>query len=68
MNGKVLEQRTTLAVSAWPIPLSPLGFSASNPITGADWCSLAYWLTGLLVLFHAIPRRDATFEWVESLT
>ena len=33
MNGKALEQ---LAV-----PLFPLGFSASNPITGAE--SLAYW-------------------------
>ena len=29
------------AVSAWPVPLSPLGFSVSNPITGAD--SLVYW-------------------------
>ena len=25
----------TFAVSAWPVPLSPLGFSASNPVTGA---------------------------------
>ena len=41
MNGKALEQRTALAVSAWPVPLSPLGFSASNPVTGAE--SLAYW-------------------------
>ena len=41
MNGKALEQRTALAVSAWPVPLSPLGFSASNPITGSE--SLAYW-------------------------
>ena len=41
MNGKALEQRTALAVSAWLVPLSPLGFSASNPITGAE--SLAYW-------------------------
>lgn len=41
MNGKALEQRTALAVSAWPVPLFPLGFSASNPITGAE--SLAYW-------------------------
>ena len=40
MNGKALEQRTALAVSAWPVPLFPLGFSASNPITGAE--SLAY--------------------------
>ena len=54
MNGKALEQRTTLDVSAWPVPLSPLEFSASNPITGAE--SLAY----LLVLFHAVPRRGLT--------
>ena len=26
----------TLAVSAWPVPLFPLGFSASNPITGPE--------------------------------
>ena len=41
MNGKALEQRTALAVSAWPVPLFPLRFSASNSITGAE--SLAYW-------------------------
>ena len=41
MNGKALEQQTALAVSAWHIPLSTPGFSASNPITGAE--SLAYW-------------------------
>jgi len=41
VNGKALEQRTALAVSAWLVPLSPLGFSASYPITGAE--SLAYW-------------------------
>ena len=41
VNGKALEQGTALAVSAWPVPPSPLGFSASNPITGAE--SLAYW-------------------------
>ena len=41
MNGKALEQRNALAVSAWPVPLFPLGFSASNPITEAE--SLAYW-------------------------
>ena len=41
MNGKAPEQRTALAVSAWPVPLFPLGFSASCPITGAE--SLAYW-------------------------
>ena len=45
MNGKALEQRTALAVSAWPVPLSPLGFSASNPITGAE--SLAYWCSSM---------------------
>jgi hypothetical protein len=43
VNGKALEQRTALAVSAWPVPLSPLGLSASNPMTGAEslacWCS-----------------------------
>jgi hypothetical protein len=37
VNGKALEQQTALAVSAWPVPLSPLGFS----ITRAE--SLAYW-------------------------
>jgi hypothetical protein len=58
VNGKALEQRTALAVSAWPVPLSPLEFSASNPITEA----------GLLVLFHAVPRRGVPLEWVESLT
>ena len=41
MNGKVLEQRSALDVSAWPGPLFPLGFSAFNPMTGAE--SLAYW-------------------------
>ena len=60
MNGKALEQRTALAVSAWPVPLSPLGFSASNPITGAE--SLA-----LLGLAHAVPGGGASPEWVESL-
>ena len=57
MNGKALEQRTALALSAWPVPLFPLGFSASNPITGAE--SLAY--------FHTVPGRGASLEWVESL-
>ena len=61
MNGKALEQRTALAVSAWPVPLFPLGFSASNPITGAE-------SPGLLVLFQAVPRRGTSLEWVESLT
>jgi putative effector of murein hydrolase LrgA (UPF0299 family) len=56
VNGKALERRTALVVSAWPAPLSPLGFSASVPIT----------ITGLLVLFHAINRRGASLEWVES--
>ena len=60
MNGKALEQRTALAVSAWLVPLFPLGFSTSNPITGAE--SLA-----LLVLFHAVSGRGAPLEWVESL-
>ena len=44
-TGKALEQRTTLAVAAWTVPLSPLGFSASNPIMGAD--SLAYWCSSM---------------------
>jgi hypothetical protein len=39
VNGKALEWRTILAVSAWPAPLSPLGFSASDPIRG-----LSHWL------------------------
>jgi hypothetical protein len=34
VNGKALEQQTALAVSAWLVPLSPLGLSVSNPITG----------------------------------
>ena len=55
-----LEQRTALAVAAWPVPLFPLGFSASNPITGAEG-------TGLLGLFHTVPGRGASPEWVESL-
>jgi hypothetical protein len=45
VNGKALEQRTALAASAWPVPLSPLGFSASNPITGAE--TLAYWYSSM---------------------
>ena len=53
MNGKAMEQRTTRAVSAWPGPLFPMGFSASNPITGAE--SLA-----LLGLFHTVPGRFVT--------
>ena len=61
MNGKALEQGTALAVSAWPVPLFPLGFSASNPITGAE--SQAY----LLGLSHTVPGRGASPEWVESL-
>ena len=60
MNGKALEQQTALAVSAWPVPLFPLGFSASNPITGAE--SLA-----LLGLSHAVPGGGASPEWVDSL-
>ena len=43
VNEKALEPRTFLAVSAWPVPLFLLGFSASNPITGAE--SLAYWFS-----------------------
>ena len=45
MNGKALGQRTALAVTAWPVPLFPLGFSASNTITGAE--SLAYWCSSM---------------------
>ena len=60
VNSKALEQRTTLAVSAWPAPLSPLGSSASDPITGAE--SLA------VVRFDAVLKRGASLEWVESLT
>ena len=60
MNGKALEQRTTLAVSAWPVPLSPLGFSASNRITEAE--SLAYWCSSMPSLGGVCH-----FEWVESL-
>ena len=69
MNGKALEQRTVLAVSAWPVPLFPLGFSASNPITGAE--SLAYWgslmpsLQGvrhLSGLIHSTPLGCAVAE------
>jgi hypothetical protein len=26
------------------------------------------WVTGLLVLFHVVPRRGASLEWVESQT
>ena len=44
---KGTEQRTALAVSAWPVPLSPLGFSASKPITGAYWCSSMQSLEGV---------------------
>ena len=43
-----LEQRTALAVSAWPVPLFPLGFSASTPISGAE--SMAYWCSFMLSL------------------
>ena len=45
VNGKALEQRAALAVSAWPVPLSPLGFSTSNPNTGSE--SLAYWCSSM---------------------
>ena len=58
VNGKALEQRTSLAVSAWPVLLSPLEFSASKPNTGAE--SLAYWCSSM--------PRGASLEWVESLT
>ena len=58
MNGKALEQQTALAVFHsfhWD----------SLPLTLLQE-SLAYWC--LLVLFHAIPRRGASLECVESLT
>ena len=56
MNGKALEQRNALAVSAWPVPLFPLGFSVSDPITGAE--SLAYLCSAMLSLGgvrHVVP-------------
>ena len=62
MNGvEALEQPTALAVSAWPVPLSPLGYSASNPITGAE--SLAYWCSSMPSLGGV-----ASLECVESPT
>jgi hypothetical protein len=45
VNGKALEKQTALAVSAWPVSLSPLGFSASNPITEPE--SLVYWCSSM---------------------
>ena len=50
VNGKALERRTALAVSAWPAPLSPLGFSASKPYYRGS-------VTGLLGLSHAVPIK-----------
>ena len=61
MNGKALEQRTALAVSVWPVPLSPLGFSASNPITGAE--SLAYWCSFMSSLGGVGPVRGLRDGW-----
>ena len=61
MNGKALEQLTALAVSAWPVPLFPLGFSASNPNPNRGL------VTGLLGLSHAVTGRGASPEWVDSL-
>lgn len=40
MNGKALEQRTTLAVFAWPVPLH----WDSLPLTLLQ--GLSHWLTG----------------------
>ena len=70
MNGKALEQRTALAVSAWPVALFPLEFSASNPITGAE--SLDYWCSSMPSLGgvrHFVPGLYCytPLEWVESL-
>ena len=45
MNEKELERRTALAVSACPVPLSLLGFSASAAITGAEL--LAYYCSSM---------------------
>ena len=42
---KGTERRTSLAVC---VPLSPLGFAASPPITGAE--ALAYWCSSMLAL------------------
>ena len=44
-KGSGATNRPCYAISAWPVPLSPLGFSASNPITGAE--SLAYWCSAM---------------------
>ena len=42
------------AVSAWPVHLFPLGFSASNPITGAD--SLAYWTLRYQMMYEGLYK------------
>ena len=70
VNGKALEWRTTLAVSVWLPPLH-LGFSASDPIAGAE--SLACKcspMPSLGEVHHTVPGffRYALIEWVESLT
>ena len=64
MNGKALEQRTALAVSAWLVPLFPLGFSASNPITGAE--SLAYWCSSMLSL-GGVCHLNGSLTWSSFL-
>jgi hypothetical protein len=62
VNGKALERRIALAVSAWPVRLSPLGFSASDPITGAEspayWCSSMPSLGGVRHLSGLSHSRD----------
>jgi hypothetical protein len=44
---------------------------SGSPLSTGILCLCLYyggWVTGLLVLFHAILRRGASLEWVESLT
>ena len=44
---------------------------AGSPLSTVILCLKPYYrglVTGLLVLFHAVPRRGASLEWVESLT
>jgi hypothetical protein len=60
------EQKGTGATNH-PCSLCLAGFPLSTGIL----CLQPYYdnrVTGLLVLFHAVPRRGASLEWVESLT
>ena len=70
MNHKELERRTPLAVSAWPAPLSPLGFSASDPIMGAESlaysCSSVPSLGGVRHLSGLRHRRDVPVRFCAS--